>query len=132
MWFFIRWLVTSIAVAVAVLLVPGIDVSGNAAVAVVLAALIIGLVNATLGLVLKVGAIGCIIFTLGLFNLVINALMLWFSSWLAEGLGLGFHVDGFWPAFWGGIVISFVSGLLNWFAHDQNQPPYDNRYAFYE
>ncbi len=130
MWFVIRWLITSIAVAVAVLLVPGIDVSGNAAVAVVFAALIIGLVNATLGLVLKIGAIGCIMLTLGLFNLVINGLMLWFSSWVAEGLGLGFHVDGFWPAFWGGIVISLVSGLLNWFVRDQKEPPGGQRPSY--
>jgi putative membrane protein len=114
--FLLRWLVTAIAVAAAVLVVPGIEVAGNAWAAVIFAALILGLVNATLGFIFKIGALGCIIMTLGLFNLVINALMLWLSSSIAQNwFGLGFVVEGFWPAFWGGIIISLVSGLLSWF-----------------
>lgn len=120
--FLIRWLITSIAVAAAVALVPGIDVAGNAWVAVVFSALIVGLVNATLGFIFKIGAFGCIIMTLGLFNLVINALMLWLSSTIAQDwFGLGFIVDGFWPAFWGSIVISLVSGVLSWFVRDDKE-----------
>lgn len=120
--FLLRWLITSIAVAAAIVLVDGIDVAGNAWVAVIFSALLVGLVNATLGLVVRVGAIGCIIMTLGLFNLVINALMLWLSSWIAQNwLGVGFIVDGFWPAFWGGIVISVVSGVLNWFVRTSDE-----------
>lgn len=113
--FLARWLISSVAVAIAAALIPGIEITGNAWLAVVVSALIVGLVNATLGLVFKIGAIGCTIMTLGVFNLVINALMLWLSSWIAQAVGLGFVVDGFWPAFWGGIVISIVSGMLNWF-----------------
>lgn len=114
--FMVRWLVSSIAVAAAALIVPGIEVSGNAWLAVLGGALIVGLVNATIGVLVKIGAIGCIVMTLGLFNLVINAWMLWAASWIAENwFDVGFHVRGFWPAFWGGIVISIVSGLLNWF-----------------
>lgn len=117
--FLLRWLITSIAVAAAVVLVPGIDVSGNAWLAVILSALIIGVINATLGLIVKIGAIGCIVMTLGLFNLIINAALLWLSSWIAQNwFNIGFSVDGFWPAFWGGIVISVVSGLLGWFVQD--------------
>lgn len=119
--FLMRWLITSISVAAAVALVPGIDVVGNAWAAVIFAALIVGLVNATVGLVVKIGAIGCIVMTLGLFNLVINALMLWLSSYVAQQwFGLGFVVDGFWPAFWGGIVISIVSGILSWFVRSDD------------
>lgn len=115
--FLTRWLVTSIAVAAAILLVPGIDVSGpNAWLAIVIGALLLGLLNATLGLALRIGAIGCIVMTLGLFNLVINAGMLMAASWISQNwFNLGFHVDGFWPAFFGAIVISIVSGMLNWF-----------------
>jgi len=118
--FLLRWIVSSIAVAVAVLLVPGFDATGNVLVAIIAAAVVIGLVNATLGLVFKVGAIGCIIMTLGLFNLLINAGLLWVSVWIVNNwLGwLGGTIvvtDGFWPYFWAAIVISIVSGLLNWF-----------------
>ena len=116
--FLIRWLVTAIAVAAAVVLVPGITVSGNAWFAVIISALVIGLANATIGLIFKIGAIGCIVMTFGLFTLVINALMLLLSEWVLQLLGVGFSVDGFWPALWGGIVISVVSGVLNWFVPD--------------
>ena len=53
-----------------------------------------------------------IVLTLGFFLLVINALMLQLTSWLAGVFGLGFHVDGFWPAFWGALIISVVGALL--------------------
>ena len=82
--FVIRWLVSAISVAAAVLLVPGFRVEGNAFVAIVVAALVIGFVNATIGLLLKIGAFGCIVMTLGLFNLVINAALLWVSVWMLE------------------------------------------------
>lgn len=39
--------------------------------------------------------------------------LLWLSSWICQNwLGIDFIVDGFWPAFWGGIVVSIVSWLL--------------------
>lgn len=117
MQFIYRWLVTSVAVAIAAAIVPGIEVTGNAWAAVLVTALILGLLNATLGLVLKIGTIGCIVMSLGLFTLVINAGMLWLAGWVSgELLNLGFTVDGFWPAFWGGIIVSIVSGIANWFA----------------
>ena len=49
-----------------------------------------------------------IILTLGLFLLVINALMLMLTGWLAGELDIGFHVDGFWTAVGGAIVITIV------------------------
>ena len=55
-------------------------------------------------------SIPLVIFTLGLFLLVINALMLMLTAWIADGVGIGFHVDGFWNALWGSIVIT----LVNW------------------
>lgn len=120
--FIIRWLVSSIAVAAAVVLVPGIEVDGTTWAAVIFTALILGVVNATLGLILRIGTIGCILMTLGLFNLVINAGMLWVSSWVAQNwFGLGFRVDGFWAAFWGGLVISIVSGILSWFVRSDDE-----------
>jgi hypothetical protein len=55
-----------------------------------------------------------IIFTLGLFIFVINGLMLWLTSAVSGALGLGFRVEGFWPAFWGALVVSLVSTALSW------------------
>jgi hypothetical protein len=34
------------------------------------------------------------------------------TAWIAQRFGIGFFVDGFWPALWGSVVISFVSSLL--------------------
>jgi putative membrane protein len=54
-----------------------------------------------------------LLLTLGLFLLVINSLLLWLTSWIADQLNLGWHVDGFWSAFWGALIVSVVSFILN-------------------
>jgi putative membrane protein len=36
---------------------------------------------------------------------------------------VGWHVDDFWTALLGAIVVSIVSFLLNAFVPDKNQPP---------
>lgn len=117
--FVIRWLAIAIALVVAVLIVPGISIESNAWLAVAVMALILGLVNAVVRPVLQFLSCGLIIATLGLFLLVINALTLWLSSAIAQDwFHVGFVVDGFWPAFWGALVVSVVSFLLNVFMPD--------------
>jgi putative membrane protein len=108
----IRLLINAVAVWVASRLVAGITVEGGWQVLAVVA-LIIGVVNALIRPVLKLLTCPLIILTLGLFTLVINALLLLLVSWLAGVLGVGFHVDGFMSAFWGGLVISIVSFILS-------------------
>jgi putative membrane protein len=53
-----------------------------------------------------------VLLTLGLFTFVINALMLMFTAWLSKQFDLGLTVDGFWPAFWAGLLIGVVSLVL--------------------
>ncbi len=121
---FVFWIVTAIAVAAAILLVPGITVGSNAAVAIIVTALVLGLLNVFVRPILQFLSCGCIVATLGLFLLVINAGTLWLASWICQNwLGVDFVVDGFWPAFWGGIVISVVSFLLNVFVPRPDEPP---------
>jgi putative membrane protein len=115
----IRYLVILVALAAAVWLVPGITVEGDAVPVVLLMGLVLGLVNILVKPILKFFSCGCIVLTLGLFLLVVNALALWFASWLAQLLGIGFVVDGFWSAFWGGLVISVVSFLMNMLIPDK-------------
>ena len=113
-----RWLVTAIAVAAAVLLIPGITIAydSNTLITIVAMGAILATVNVFIRPILQFLSCGCIIATLGLFTLVINAGTLWLASWMAQNwFGMGFHVDGFWPAFWGGLVISIVSFLLSIF-----------------
>ena len=73
-----------------------------------------GVVNAIVKPVAVFLSIPAIILTLGLFTLVVNAFMLWLTSWLSGHLGLDFSIDAFWwDAVLGGIVITIVSMILN-------------------
>jgi putative membrane protein len=115
--FLVRWAISAAAVAVASWIVPGISVGGEHRVwIVILVALVLGLVNAFIRPLLAALSCGLIALTLGLFMLVINALMLWLASWVAVNwLNLGFHVDGFWSALLGSVIISVVSYLASSF-----------------
>lgn len=75
------------------------------------AAVVLALVNAYLRPLVILLTLPLNILTLGLFTLVINALMLELVSWLLPG----FHIEGFWTAMGGALMISIVSTLLNWF-----------------
>jgi len=113
----IRVLVTAASMLVATLLLPGIELTAGSTVSKVLTlvavALIFGVINAVLKPIVKV--VGCVfyILTLGLIGLVVNALLLLLTSWVADKLNLPFHITGFWPAFWGAIIIGVVGWLLN-------------------
>jgi putative membrane protein len=117
---FVTWLLTTAAgVAVATWLFEGIYFTGPATgpaeirhkiLPLLLVALILGIVSNFVRPVVTFFSIPFIILSLGLFLLVINALMLMLTAWIAGGLGLGFHVQGFWNALGGSIVIT----LVNW------------------
>ena len=81
-------------------------------------ALVFGVVNAFIRPVLKVLTFPIILLTLGIFALVVNGLMLWLTSSVSETLGLGFHVSGFWAAFFGALVVSIVSTMLSLLLRD--------------
>jgi len=109
--FLIRLLVNAVALWVATRVVTGVTYTG-AILPLIGVALVFGIVNAVIRPVLKFLTFPFFILTFGLFALVLNGLMLWLTSSLSAALGLGFHVDGFWPAFWGALVVSVVSTLL--------------------
>lgn len=119
--FLIRWGITAVAVGLAAWIVPGISVEEPHRVwTVILVALVLGLVNAFIRPLVSFFSCGLIVLTLGLFTLVINALMLWLASWIATDLlGLEFHVDGFWSALLGAIIISVASLLMSAFVGDK-------------
>jgi putative membrane protein len=110
----ISWLVNAIALAVAVWLLDGINVVGeNSWLTLALVALIFGLVNALIRPLVKLLTCLINVITLGLFTLVINALMLLLTGWIAQRLDLGFAVQDFWWALLGALVIGVVSFVLN-------------------
>lgn len=111
----LRWLVTSLAIFVAIQIVPGIEFVGPGwEIGVV--ALVFGLVNTALRPILTLLTCPLVLLTLGLFTLVINALLLLLTAYIAGGLGVQFRVDSFWSAFLGGLVIAIVNTLLLWLA----------------
>ena len=104
--FIIRWLVTAIAVGVAVWIVPGMDLLGgtDAWVGIAIFGLSLSLINISIKTVI----------TLGIFYLVVNTLMLYIAAWLANGIfQVGLVIDSFGSAFVASIVISIVSALVN-------------------
>lgn len=109
----LHWLITAAALLAAVAVVPGISVTGGGLLAVGITAAVLGLINAFLRPLLRMLGCGFIVLTLGLFLLVINAFTLWLAARIADGVfNQAFHVNGFWPALLGGIIVSVVSWLL--------------------
>jgi putative membrane protein len=129
--FLLRVLVSAAALGVATWAVPGIELeaaSGWSRLGTLLAvALIFGVINATLKPLIKIVGCAFYILTFGLIALVVNGLLLWLTSWIAGKLSLPFHVTGFWPAFWGAIIIGLVSWLLGLLIGDKrrndDEPP---------
>ncbi|MBK7318629.1 MAG: phage holin family protein [Anaerolineales bacterium] len=116
--FFFRWAINAVALYVAVLVVPGIDLRGSWT-DVLWLALIIGLLNALVRPLLKFLTCPLIILTLGLFTIVINTIMLLLTSRIAQGFGIGLSVDGFWTAVLGSLVISIVSIVMSVIFRDE-------------
>jgi putative membrane protein len=112
-----RVLITAVALFVAAEVVPGIQLLSSSTLSkvttLIVVALIFGVVNAVLKPIVK--TLGCVFYllTLGLIGLVVNALLLWLTSWVAGKLSEPFHITGFWPAFWGAIIVGVVGWLLS-------------------
>jgi putative membrane protein len=115
---FVTWLLTYAAgLAVAAWLLDGIWFEGPGAgqaeireklLPLFVVALILGLVSTFIEPVIKLISLPFIILTLGFLLLVINALMLLLTARLADAFDLGFHVDGFWTALVGAVLVTVV------------------------
>lgn len=116
----LRLLINAAALFVAVQLIPGMHFTGGLG-RLLGVALVFGLVNALVRPVLTILSCPLIVMTLGLFMLVINAALLMLTAWLSKGLNLGFSVDGFLPAFLGGLVIGLVSTVLTLFVGERKE-----------
>ena len=113
--FFLTWIVAAVSLVITAKIVPGILVVSFPAA--MLAAVVIGLVNAVVRPIITLLTLPLSILTLGLFLFVVNAVSLSLASWLASAFSIGFSVNGFWPALFGAIVLSFVSGLIGRFVN---------------
>jgi putative membrane protein len=115
MGFLIRVLVNALAIWLATEIVPGIE--ARSVTVVLAAALVLGLVNAIVRPVLLVLTLPLTLVTLGLFLFVLNGVCLWLTSAVVPG----FDVRGFWPAFWGALLVSALSWVVNGFVSDRGR-----------
>ena len=109
--FLLNLSINIIAILAAVWIVPGIELRGQWWTT-ILVALIFGLLNTALRPMLLLFTLPFVIVTLGIFLVIINALMLGLTSWLAQSINIDFTIRGFWPAILGSLVISIISMVL--------------------
>lgn len=120
----ITLLANAVALAVATWLLAGITLTAQDTqerVGVMLAvALIFGIVNTVVKPVFQLVSALIILITFGIFLVVINALLLMLTSWIAAQLDLGWQVTGFWTAVGGSVIVSVVSWVLNTFLGERD------------
>ncbi len=116
--FILRWAINTAAIFLAIRFVPGISLQSGW-VSVIWLALIFGLVNALLRPLLKLLTCPLILLTLGLFTLLINTFLFWLTGQIGHIFGIGITMNGFLPAFLGGLVVTVVSVVLTFILKDE-------------
>jgi putative membrane protein len=113
--FIASWAINAVALyaAIAIMQSRGITPQSTNWLSFVWLALIFGLINALIRPLLKVLTCPFIILTLGLGALLINTLMFYLAGLIGSRFGVGFTVDGFWPAFLGALIVTVISVVLN-------------------
>ena len=115
MGFLVRLFLYALALLLVSTVIPGIEVRG--VLSALSAAFFLGVVNAVVRPVLVILTLPLTIMTLGLFIPLLNAALLKLVSLMIQG----FEVHGFWPAVFGAILLSLISGLLNLFINDRGR-----------
>ena len=119
----IRLVINAIALYIAVTVMSnyGITTQSDSWLSIVFLAIIFGLINATLRPILTTLGCSIIVLTLGVGTLLINTLLFYLTGVIGSSFGVGFSVDGFWPAFWGALIVSIVSFILSIFIKDDDK-----------
>jgi putative membrane protein len=116
--------VSAAALGVAAWIVPGILVTGHTTLSKVVTLLIVALIFGVINTVLKpiIKTFGCALYvlTLGLVALIVNGLLLWLTSVIADSLSLPFHITGFLAAVEGALIVSIVSWGLHLILPDEH------------
>lgn len=122
----VRILVTALALWLTSLILPdrveilGGDSAGGRVLAILIVAAVYSLVSMIVKPIVSMLSLPVLILTLGLFYLVINAFMLWLTTWLTSQdlfgeYGLQIH-GGFWWYVWIGIVVAVLQLVIGLFA----------------
>ena len=115
----LRVVINALALGAADFLLEGIR--AGSVTSLVLTALVFGILNALVRPLLKLLSCPLLVLTLGLFTFILNAVMLLITARLGQLFGIDFHVDGFWTAFLGALVVSAVSVVLSWILIDDGK-----------
>jgi len=121
--FIVTWAINAVALygAIAIMQGRGITPQSTNWLSFVWLALIFGLINALIRPLLKMLTCPFIILTLGLFTLLINTLMFYLAGLIGTRFGVGFTVDGFWPAFLGALIVTVISVILNGLVREERR-----------
>jgi putative membrane protein len=116
--FLLRVIINAVAIWLATLILSGLDVVGGGdstttVIVFLVVALVFGIVNAVVKPLVKLFALPLYILTLGLFTVIVNAAMLWITSWLSLRSDYGLRIDNFGTAVLGALIISIVSFVLS-------------------
>lgn len=123
--FILRWAINAVAIFLAIRFVPGITLQSGL-LSVIWLALILGLMNAFLRPLLTLLTCPLIIVTLGLFTLLINTFLFWLTGQVGQIIGIQITINGFWPAFLGGLVVSVVSVVMTLILKDEMKGRYSH------
>ncbi len=116
--FLLRVIINAVAIWLATLVLSGLDVVGGGdttttVIVFLVVALVFGIVNAVVKPIVKSLALPLYVLTLGLFTVIVNAAMLWITSWLSQRSEYGLRIDNFGTAVLGALIISVVSFVLS-------------------
>lgn len=105
--FLVKWILFALLIMGIAWVIPGITVSGFIAALIVV--VIMSIVNLLIRPIIQFISLPLNVITLGLFSLVINA----FLFLLIAKFSPGFQIDGFWSGFWGAIILSIFTPLID-------------------
>lgn len=105
--FLVKWILFALLIMGIAWIIPGITVSGFIAALIVV--VIMSIVNLLIRPIIQFISLPLNVITLGLFSLVINA----FLFLLIAKFSPGFQIDGFWSGFWGAIILSIFTPLID-------------------
>ena len=119
--FILRVIIYAVGIALVAEIVPGIHVANDTLSTLIIIGLVFGILNAIVKPLIAFLTCPLVILSLGLFVLVINAVVLLITASLIPAR---LQIDGFWPAFLGGIVMSIISLILERVlgVNDNNKP----------
>ncbi|MEE0434495.1 MAG: phage holin family protein [Peptococcaceae bacterium] len=82
--------------------------------ALVLGAVVLTIVNAIIKPIITILTLPINVITLGLFTFVINGFLLKITSLIVPGMDVG----GFWTATFAALVLTVISGIIDWLISD--------------